>query len=77
MELSSPLSDTEFGDLSQGYPNSTENISELAKFMGGGMTVSCLRENPHQVVFADDLFDLGPTMIFNMFCEKVTTTKYR
>ena len=75
--LANPLSDTELGDLSQVYPNSNENISELTKFMGGGMTVSCLRENPHQVVFDDDLFDLGPTMIFNMFCEKVTTTKNR
>jgi len=75
--LANPLSDTEFGDLSQVYPNSNENIFELTKFMGGGMTVSCLRENPHQVVFDDDLFDLGPTMIFNMFCEKVTTTKNR
>ena len=75
--LANPLSDTELGDLSQVYPNSNANISELAKFMGGGMTVSCLRENPHQVVFDDDLFDLGPTMIFNMFCEKVTTTKNR
>jgi len=75
--LANPLSDTEFGDLSQVYPNSNENIFELTKFMGGGMTVSCLRENPHQVVFDDDLFDLGPTVIFNMFCEKVTTTKNR
>jgi|TARA_B100001971_G_scaffold57201_1_gene52108 hypothetical protein len=75
--LANPLSDTELGDLSQVYPNSNENISELTKFMGGGMTVSCLRENPHQVVFDDDLFDLGPTMIFNMFCEKVTTAKNR
>ena len=75
--LANPLSDTELGDLSQVYPNSNENISELTKFMGGGMTVSCLRENPHQVVFVDDLFDLGPTVIFNMFCEKVTTTKNR
>ena len=75
--LANPLSDTELGDLSQVYPNSNENISELTKFMGGGMTVSCLRENPHQVVFDDDLFDLGPTMIFNMFCEKVTATKNR
>jgi len=75
--LANPLSDTEFGDLSQVYPNSNENIFELTKFMGGGMTVSCLRENPHQVVFVDDLFDLGPTVIFNMFCEKVTTTKNR
>ena len=75
--LANPLSDTELGDLSQVYPNSNENISELTKFMGGGMTVSCLRENPHQVVFDDDLFDLGPTVIFNMFCEKVTTTKNR
>ena len=75
--LANPLSDTELGDLSQVYPSSNENISELTKFMGGGMTVSCLRENPHQVVFDDDLFDLGPTMIFNMFCEKVTTTKNR
>ena len=75
--LANPLSDTELGDLSKVYPNSNENISELTKFMGGGMTVSCLRENPHQVVFVDDLFDLGPTVIFNMFCEKVTTTKNR
>jgi len=75
--LANPLSDTELGDLSQVYPNSNENISELTKFMGGGMTVSCLRENPHQVVFDDDLFDLGPTVILNMFCEKVTTTKNR
>jgi len=75
--LANPLSETELGDLSQVYPNSNENISELVNFMGGGMTVSCLRENPHQVVFDDDLFDLGPTMIFNMFCEKVTTTKNR
>jgi len=75
--LANPLSNTELGDLSQVYPNSNENISELVNFMGGGMTVSCLRENPHQVVFDDDLFDLGPTMIFNMFCEKVTTTKNR
>ena len=75
--LANPLSDTELGDLSKVYPNSNENISELTKFMGGGMTVSCLRENPHQVVFDDDLFDLGPTVIFNMFCEKVTTTKNR
>ena len=75
--LANPLSDTELGDLSKVYPNSNENISELTKFMGGGMTVSCLRENPHQVVFVDDLFDFGPTVIFNMFCEKVTTTKNR
>ena len=75
--LANPLSNTELGDLSQVYPNSNENISELTKFMGGGMTVSCLRENPHQVVFDDDLFDFGPTMILNMFCEKVTTTKNR
>ena len=75
--LANPLSDTELGDLSKVYPNSNENISELTKFMGGGMTVSCLRENPHQVVFVDDLFDLGPTVIFNMFCEKVTATKNR
>ena len=75
--LANRLSDTELGDLSQVYPNSNENISELTKFMGGGMTVSCLRENPHQVVFDDDLFDLGPTVILNMFCEKVTTTKNR
>ena len=75
--LANPLSDTELGDLSKVYPNSNENIFELTKFMGGGMTVSCLRENPHQVVFVDDLFDLGPTVIFNMFCEKVTTTKNR
>ena len=75
--LANPLYDTELGDLSKVYPNSNENISELTKFMGGGMTVSCLRENPHQVVFVDDLFDLGPTVIFNMFCEKVTTTKNR
>ena len=75
--LANPLSDTELGDLSKIYPNSNENISELTKFMGGGMTVSCLRENPHQVVFVDDLFDLGPTVIFNMFCEKVTTAKNR
>ena len=75
--LANPLSDTELGDLSKVYPNSNKNISELTKFMGGGMTVSCLRENPHQVVFVDDLFDLGPTVIFNMFCEKVTTTKNR
>ena len=40
--------------------NSNENIFELTKFMGGGMTVSCFRENPHQLVFDDDLFDLGP-----------------
>ena len=75
--LANPLSDTELGDLTKVYPNSNENISELTKFMGGGMTVSCLSENPHQVVFVDDLFDLGPTVIFNMFCEKVTTTKNR
>ena len=75
--LANPLSDTELGDLSQVYPNSNKNISELTKFMGGGMTVSCLRENPHQVVFHEDLFDFGPTMILNMFCEKVTTTKNR
>ena len=75
--LANRLSDTELGDLSQVYPNSNENISELTKFMGGGMTVSCLRENPHQVVFDDDLFEFGPTMILNMFCEKVTTTKNR
>ena len=75
--LANPLFDTELGDLSKVYPNSNENISELTKFMGGGMTVSCLRENPHQVVFVDDLFDLGPTVIFNMFCEKVTATKNR
>jgi len=72
-----PLTETSLGDLTHVYPKSNENIAELAKFMDGGMKILCLRENPHQVVFNDNLFSLGPTMILNMFCEKIVTTKHR
>ena len=71
----SPLEETSLGDLTEVYPNSDQNISELAKFMAGNMTLSCVRENPHQILFTDDFIELGPTALFNILCERVSTYK--
>jgi len=68
----SPLQETPFGDLSELYPNSDQNIFELAYFFSGYMTLSCVRENPHQIVFSEKLAQVGPTMLLNMLCEKVS-----